>query len=157
MATSQMSLRGGSSDSTSGRRPTPSAPFRIVVHIEREVVRVCPRGEVDIETVGSIRGQIKTLVGSGATDLVLDLRAATFLDSAGLDLILEVDETSRDDGWDFQLIGGPAHVQRVFDLTGSRARLPFLTASQLSALLTAPGDARHNGKVGRSSATPARR
>ena len=36
----------------------------------------------------------------------------------------------------------PADVQRVFDLTGARTRLPFLTARQLSALLATPADAR---------------
>ena len=107
---------------------------------KRDVVRICPLGEVDVETVGRIREQIERLAGSGARRLVLDLRGATLPDAAGLSLILEADAASREDGWEFELIGGPARVQRVFELTGSRARLPFLTASQLSALLTAQGD-----------------
>ena len=52
---------------------------------------------------------------------MLDLRGVTFLDSTGLHLVLEADAASRAQGWEFGLIGGPAHVQRVFDLTG-RAR-----------------------------------
>jgi anti-anti-sigma factor len=106
---------------------------------ERDVVRICPAGEIDIHTVGQIREQIETLIATGARRIVLDLRSVTFLGSMGLCLVLEADATSRADGWEFALIGGPAHVQRVFDLTGSRARLPFLAASQLSALLAAPG------------------
>jgi anti-sigma B factor antagonist len=133
MATSraELSTTGGSS---------PPASFRIVAHAERDVVRICPLGEIDIETVGRIREQIEKLAGSAARGLVLDLRGATFLDSAGLTLILEADAASREHGWEFDIIGGPARVQRVFELTGSRARLPFLAASQLSALLTAQGD-----------------
>jgi anti-anti-sigma factor len=111
-----------------------------VAYTERDVVRICPLGEVDTETVGRIRDVIEKLAGSGARGLVLDLRRATFPDSAGLSLILEADAASREGGWGFELIGGPPRVQRVFELTGSRARLPFLTASQLSALLTAQGD-----------------
>jgi anti-anti-sigma factor len=130
---------------------------RIVVRTERDVIRICPLGEVRMETVGRIRAQIETVAGDGATGLVLDLRGATFVDSAGLDLILEVDAASREEGWEFELVGAPARVQRVFDLTGSRARLPFLTASQLSALLTGPGDARHDAGVGRPSTAPATR
>jgi anti-sigma B factor antagonist len=116
-------------------------PFRVAVQAEREVVRVCPFGEVDIETVGQIREQLESVTASGVRHVVLDLRGVTFVDSTGLHLVLETDAASRAQGWEFGLIGGPADVQRVFDLTGARARLPFLTASELAALLTAPGEA----------------
>ena len=108
---------------------------------EGDMVRVCPFGEVDIETVGQIREQLKNAAATGAKHVVLDLRGVTFLDSTGLHLVLEADVASRAQHWEFGLIGGPAHVQRVFDLTGARARLPFLTASELAALLTAPREA----------------
>src|SRR4051794_31599666 len=111
-------------------------PFRVVLRTERDVVHVCPFGEVDIETAGEIGKQLENATASGAKHVVLDLRGVTFLDSTGLHLVLEADAASRAQGWEFGLIGGPADVQRVFDLTGSRARLPFLTASELAALLT---------------------
>jgi anti-sigma B factor antagonist len=117
------------------------APFRIVAQMERDVVRVCLFGEVDIDRAGQIREQLENAAATGAEHVVLDLRGVTFLDSTGLHLVLEADAASRAQGWEFGLIGGPAHVQRVFDLTGSRARLPFLTASELAALLTARGEA----------------
>ena len=105
------------------------------------MVRVCPFGDVDMGTVGQVREQLESATASGARHVVLDLRGVMFLDSTGLHLVLEADAASRAQGWEFGLIGGPAHVQRVFDLTGSRARLPFLTASELAALLTAPDEA----------------
>ena len=108
--------------------------------MERDVVRVCPFGEVDIDTAGQIREQLENATATGTKHVVLDLRGVTFLDSTGLHLVLEADAASRAQGWEFGLIGGPPDVQRVFDLTGSRARLPFLTASELAALLTAPGE-----------------
>ena len=117
------------------------APFRVVVRTERGVVRVCPFGEVDIDTVGQIREQLENATWAGAKHVVLDLLGVTFVDSTGLHLVLEADAASRAQGWEFGLVGGPADVQRVFDLTGSRARLPFLTASELAAMLTAPRDA----------------
>jgi anti-sigma B factor antagonist len=117
------------------------APFRVVVQIERDVFRVCPFGEVDMDTAGQIREQLENATASGAKHVVLDLRGVTFLDSTGLHLALEADAASRAQHWEFGLIGGPAHVQRVFDLTGARARLPFLTASELAVLLTAPDEA----------------
>ena len=118
------------------------APFRVVVEMEHDVVRVCPFGEVDMATGGQIREQLENATATGATHVVLDLRGVTFLDSTGLHLALDADAASRAQGWKFGLIGGPADVQRVFDLTGARVRLPFLTTSQLAVLLTAPGDTR---------------
>ena len=100
------------------------------------MVRVCPFGEVDMGTVGQVREQLEHVTASGARRVVLDLRGVTFLDSTGLHLVLDADAASRAQGWEFGLIGGPADAQRVFDLTGARARLPFLTASELAALLT---------------------
>ena len=109
------------------------------MHIERDVIRVCSFGDVDIDTAGRIREQLENATATGTKQVVLDLRGATFLDSTGLHIALEADAASRAQGWKFRLIGGPDDVQRVFDLTGARARLPFLTASELAVLLTAPG------------------
>jgi anti-anti-sigma factor len=106
--------------------------------MERDVVHVCLFGDVDTDTVGEIREQFETST-AWAERVVLDLSGVTFLDPAGLDLVLQTDAAARADGWELRLIGAPADVQRVFDLTGARARLPFLTARQLSALLTTPG------------------
>jgi anti-anti-sigma factor len=111
------------------------APFRVEERTERDVVRLCPIGDVDIDTVGEIRERLETATAAGAKLVVLDLRGVTFLDSTGLHMVLEADARSRAQGWEFGLVGGPADVQRVFDVTGVRASLPFLTASQLAALL----------------------
>lgn len=139
MAVNRVSLRRAPVRSSSARSVVPP-PFRIVVRTERDVVRICPSGDIDMDTVGQIRDEIETSTATGARRVVLDLRDVTFLGSMGLCLVLEADAASREDGWEFALIGGPARMQRIFDLTGARARLPFLEASQLSALLAAPGD-----------------
>ena len=131
MAAHRVALRGDIEDSANGR-PEPPAPFRLEVHPARDVVRICPLGEVDLETVGTVGEQIEELRAAGFTRLVLDLRGVTFLDSTGLHLAIEAHAASRAEGWEFALIEGPAHVQRVFEVTGSRAALTFVTASQLS-------------------------
>ena len=112
-----------------------------MTRIERAVVRVRVLGDVDIGTVDRIRAQIADCTSAKAGHVVLDLRGATFLDATGFDLVLEADAASRADGWEFGLVGGPAHLQRIFDLTGCRARFPFLTAAQLAAKLTEAGEA----------------
>jgi anti-sigma B factor antagonist len=124
-----------------GSRAGDPAPFRMVVQTERDVVRVCPFGEVDMGTVEQVREQLERVTATGAKHVVLDLHGVTFLDSTGLHLVLDADAASRAQGWEFGLVGGPADVQRVFDLTGARARLPYPTAPELAVLLSSPGDA----------------
>src|SRR5215210_1111950 len=72
-----------------GRRTGAPALFRTVVHIEGGVVRVCPFGEVDIDTAGQICEQLENATATGAKHLVLDLRGVTFLNSTGLHLAIE--------------------------------------------------------------------
>jgi anti-anti-sigma factor len=108
------------------------APFRIEVEPEREAVRVCPIGEVDVGTVGEVRAQLDELKSSGFPRVVLDLRRTTFLDSSGLHLAVEVNAASAADGFAFALIAGPREVHRVFEVTGLSARLPFVDPRAVS-------------------------
>jgi anti-sigma B factor antagonist len=109
---------------------TPPA-FSVDVQPERDVVRVCPRGEIDMDTVGAVRAQLDELAGSGFTRVVLDLRGTTFLDSTGLRLALDMHAASAADGWEFGIIAGPSNVQRAFATAGLSERLPFVDPAAL--------------------------
>jgi len=100
--------------------------FRVDVESERDIVRVCPVGEVDIATVGWIRAEIDELKAAGFTRLILDLRGATFLDSSGLHLAVDAHASAAESGCEFALIAGPAAVQRAFDAAGLSPRLTFV-------------------------------
>jgi anti-sigma B factor antagonist len=102
------------------------APFRVEVEPERDVVRVCPVGEVDLGTVDEIRAQLQELESNGFSRLILDLRRTTFLDSSGLRLAVEVNAQSAADGFAFAIIAGPPAVQRAFELSGLSSHLPFV-------------------------------
>ena len=108
------------------------APFAVEVEAQREIVRVCPCGEVDLATVGDVREQVDELLSAGFTRVLLDLRQVSFLDSTGLRLIIEFVRSSRADGWQFVLIDGSAPVRRVFDVTGLRDQLPFVDAREVA-------------------------
>jgi anti-anti-sigma factor len=103
-------------------------PFEVEVRPERDAVRLCPSGEVDIATVDRLREELQELKSAGFKRVILDLRQATFLDSAGLHLVLEADAASRADGWDFAVIQGPPVVQRSFEVAGLLGQLPFVDA-----------------------------
>jgi anti-sigma B factor antagonist len=105
--------------------------FRLDVEPERDIVRVCPRGEVDLATAATIREEIEELTAMGFARVALDLRGVTFLDSTGLRLSLELTMAARAEGWEFALIEGPADVQRVFEVAGVRPLVLFIEPSQI--------------------------
>ena len=105
--------------------------FRLDIEPEREAVRVCPQGEVDLATTGEIREKCEEMSALGFRRVVLDLRGVTFVDSTGVRLALELWESSQAGAWEFAVIEGPAPVQRIFELTGVRSRLPFIAPTQI--------------------------
>jgi anti-anti-sigma factor len=105
-------------------------PFCVEVHPQREFVRVRPVGEIDVATVDRVRGQFEDLKAVGFTRIVLDMRDVTFVDSTGLRLMLEAQESSRADGWEFAVIDGSSSVQHLLQVTGMRHVLDFVDADQ---------------------------
>jgi anti-sigma B factor antagonist len=105
--------------------------FRLDVEPERDVVRLCPHGEVDVATTGAIREKFEEMTALGFGRVALDLRGVTFLDSTGVRLVLELCEASRSGTCEFALIEGPPAVERIFELTGVRSQLPFIAPSEV--------------------------
>jgi anti-sigma B factor antagonist len=86
-----------------------------------DVIVVAPAGEIDLATIGAVEAAVQAALAE-APALVLDLREVTFIDSAGLRLVLET--SRRVDR--FSVVRGPGEVQRVFDLVGLDQRLDML-------------------------------
>ncbi len=109
--------------------PPPSrddrSTFRVDVHPEREVVRVAPAGELDMATTAELAEQLRQLRESGFERVVLDLRKLSFMDSAGVKLLLTEDRAARADGHQFSLISGPPPIQRILEITGVDRYLRF--------------------------------
>jgi anti-anti-sigma factor len=104
-------------------------PFRCEVRAERQAVRICPVGELDMATVPAVDTHLSEQQKAGFKHVTLDLRDVSFLDSSGLRMILEWDSMSRADGFAFSLVAGSPTVQRIFELTGMTERLTFVEAS----------------------------
>ena len=103
-----------------------SVGFRVDVEHEDGGARVCPVGEVDVATIGLLRGELAKLIAAGVSRLTLDLRQTTFLDSTGLRLAVEAHQSAVANGTEFALIAGSPAVQRAFAVTGLGERLPFV-------------------------------
>jgi anti-sigma B factor antagonist len=85
---------------------------------------VAPHGEVDLATVAAVRDALRSEEGS--TRVVLDLRQVEFMDSAGLELIVEQVRRATRDGFDFAVVRGPDQVQRLLRMAGLVERLVVL-------------------------------
>jgi anti-anti-sigma factor len=100
-------------------------PFRCDVHPERAAVRVVPHGELDLSTAPQLEARLQELIGSGWSRIAVDLGELNFIDSTGVNLLVRFARFARADGWSLELRPGRQPVQRVFELTGTTASLPF--------------------------------
>jgi anti-anti-sigma factor len=101
-------------------------PFRCEVVHEHESARIRAIGELDLATVPILKTEMDSLREVGFRRLILDLSNLDFIDSTGLRCILDTHSEARQDGFSIALIAGPPAVQRVFELTQTRATLPFI-------------------------------
>ena len=90
--------------------------FSVDVRRERGAMVVAPRGELDLATVSQVREALDRRDGDRL--VVLDLRGLSFMDSAGVQLVLEVHQRAVGDGIEFRVRRGRESVQRLFDMTG---------------------------------------
>jgi anti-anti-sigma factor len=90
----------------------------------RLVIR--PSGELDIATVGRVRALVEDRRPGDAVEL--DLRRLDFLDTSGLQLVVELHREAREQGYELVLVRGGHGVHRVFELAGLDGVLGFVDA-----------------------------
>jgi anti-sigma B factor antagonist len=90
--------------------------------VRRVGARVIPSGEIDLATVDAVQTEVDA-ARREAQRVVLDLRETTFIDSAGIRLIVEAAREG-----ELVVVRGGPEVQRVFDLVGLDGRVAMLDA-----------------------------
>ena len=90
-----------------------------------DAVVVIPAGEIDLATVDDVEAEIDA-ARREARQIVLDLRAVSFIDSAGLRLVIAQSRALAEAGGELAVVRGPREVQRVFDLVGLDGRMTML-------------------------------
>jgi anti-sigma B factor antagonist len=95
------------------------------VHAEGSAEIVVVRGEIDLATADAVRADLReALERSG--NVVLDLREVTFMDTQGLAVVIETQQSSAADGTRFAITRAPDHVHRLFDMIGLTPRLTIV-------------------------------
>jgi anti-sigma B factor antagonist len=96
--------------------------------------------EIDASHADRLRAAILGLLTSGHATFVLDMRATTFCDSAGLHVIVRAHKRAQAQGGEARLVITKATVLRVFAITGLDRVIPnFATVRE--AMLPPPAPA----------------
>ncbi len=103
-------------------RRIPGPDFSIAVHSEGSAEIVVVRGEIDLATADAVRADLRAAF-ERAGAVVLDLREVGFMDTQGLAVVIEAEQTAADDGTRFAITRAPDHVHRLFDMIGLTPRL----------------------------------
>lgn len=98
-------------------------PFKVERQQANGTVRVIVHGELDMETGPRAEEELRRAEADKPSMLVLDLRAVTFFDSTGLQLVLDADVRAREEGRTFVLLPGDGEPRRVLELAEVADRL----------------------------------
>jgi anti-anti-sigma factor len=86
-------------------------------------------GEWDLAEQTATRQATQNALRRSPECLVLDLSQLTFIDSSGIQVVLELQKCSTEQGFRFVIVPGPPAVQRPFEILGLTGLLPFLPAA----------------------------
>jgi anti-anti-sigma factor len=82
-------------------------------------------GELDLATAADVQRELEHVEATDAESIVLDLSELTFMDSTGVRLLVTAHARARADSNRLTLLRGGRAVQRILQLSGVEALLPF--------------------------------
>jgi anti-anti-sigma factor len=74
-------------------------------------------GELDLSSTDELEEMVRQVFGPDTELLKIDLRRLTFMDCAGLHVLVGASELCARNGSEFEVIAGPA-VERLFEISG---------------------------------------
>ena len=80
--------------------------------------RVKVTGEVDLFTAPDLKETLRGLIADGATDVTVDLRAGTFMDSTGISALFGAYRLLRARGGKLTVIADDPRITEPLELTG---------------------------------------
>jgi anti-sigma B factor antagonist len=85
-----------------------------------------PHGDIDLATVGDLEDSIRAAEATGTGRIVIDLAAASMLDSAGLRCLVSAYDRAVEAHRELVIRAGSSRIRRVFDVAGLADRLPLV-------------------------------
>lgn len=82
-------------------------------------------GELDLVTAPHLRGCLDELLTGPPSELVVDLRQVSFIDSAGLAVLAAARAAAAKTGRSLKLVRGQSQVERVFAISGLEQHFEF--------------------------------
>jgi len=102
---------------------TPEFVFDVRPDRDRAVLRVA--GELDMAAAPSVAAAVDELLEAGFARVVIDLSALSFLDSAGVHMLVSAHHAAERRTCELSLVRGPRDIQRVLELTATDSLLAF--------------------------------
>jgi anti-anti-sigma factor len=98
----------------------------LTVRVEQdgEALVVSAFGDLDLSNAKTLEAELRWAIAGDASGVILDLGGVSFLDSAGLRMVLLMARQSLRNGGRLRLLRGSAPVERVIDGSGMRHLLP---------------------------------
>ena len=90
---------------------------------DRAVVQV--GGEVDVATCPQLQAALAELVDRGFHQLIVDLEQVSFLDCAGIGVLVDARRRVQEHGGSLRLVRPAPLVRRVLEVTGMTAVFPI--------------------------------
>ena len=112
----------------------------VTVRRERGVVIAAVTGDMDMSTVADLRERLLGLA-DGGEPLIVDLNRVSFIDSAGLSVLVGVARRADERGGSLHAVCSSPQARKLLWLTGVDRRIPLTaTVDGALTLLTASGD-----------------
>jgi len=100
---------------------------QLTVRVEHdgEALVVSAFGELNLSNAKTLEAELRRAIGGDASAVVLDLSAVTFIDSAGLRVLLLMAKQSLRNGGRLRLLRGSAPVEQAIEVAGAEDLLPL--------------------------------
>lgn len=83
------------------------------------------RGEVDLANAASLRTELTSAFGTGTRLIVVDLTDLRYIDSSGINVLLDTHRAFAKDGSAIVLVVGSSMIQRTLKIVGLEELIPM--------------------------------
>lgn len=101
------------------KRAQVTVPPHVQIVDEDSCTRLVLTGEIDVSVAAELATSAEQVVAAAPAAVVVDLSAATFMDSSGVGALVSLSNAAAEAGLrPVQLVPGPRNVMRVLDIVG---------------------------------------